>query len=995
AHLAQKFTKEQGTWVESTNEVTLKGEINNLPAAQKTRIFGSNTALTGAVTRDGSYIFSPGSRFKVDGADHATELVRLIEDDGAWEASFIPGTTLDFDAVPHPQAYVTVDTASDGSVITGYANTFNDSTALYIDVVDGEVTTETVPAFPGMDKASAYHFASDKKRGYDYLLDSTQMTISVMKDRKNVELISIPEYAGARKGNGMFTVVPDGAIVMEVKNSDGEHVLRRYDLVGITPTITAQPTAEQTVSLTQGAASGEAQLSVRFEADDTTVQWQHKRPADARFTYIEGAEGAEYAPEVSLADNGIQYRAVVSNAAGKVPPAVATVNVESAPLFASQPKSLNVADGDAAVFTAPVSAEVAAQSQRWERQVDGQWVAIESNDVFTVEGDKLTIETSEAVNGAVFRSVIANSVGENVSDEATLTVQAGSTIPEEGLDCTGVTFEWDISKEMQSKPPVGGSQYFTAGASDGGAGTYSAAEGNVKIEHVAADGTRTTPTYETRAAFIASGGKQVVSLSGGQAKVMPDGSATVNWEGTFSVNMYGGMVPFTFTNPVLTIDGNGVGTLTADMSGYASSMDNPSDKEPLEPRQSVTVATFNGASVDTLNPCTVNPDYAGVVVTIPEGSDADPQRRDVEGLGSWPGNFVDFQLATGLSSYWYSSGSGFDPKKAPNGFVVDFTGAEVVAPGGEDEERAPLVTQHPASVEVEVGQSATFTAGASGTPAPTVQWQQKIADGDWTDVESAGTLARNIEASYTIDDVALGASGLQLRAVFSNGVGDDAISEPATLTVTDPTDNPVPGDGVAPEITAQPKAVEVKPGEDASFTAAASGTPAPKVQWQQLVGDGEWSDINGAGEATYTVSGAQLTASGTQYRAVFSNGVGDPAVTVAATLTVTAPEPPKTPETPDGENKGDETDGDHNSDENVDAPDKTDTPSGNGDDSGDNATSGSGSGGAAGGSGNTGGGDKLSNTGADEVVPMTLSGLAVLIGLVCYLGSRRKKVAHQ
>lgn len=98
---------------------------------------------------------------------------------------------------------------------------------------------------------------------------------------------------------------------------------------------------------------------------------------------------------------------------------------------------------------------------------------------------------------------------------------------------------------------------------------------------------------------------------------------------------------------------------------------------------------------------------------------------------------------------------------------------------------------------------------------------------------------------------------------------------------------------VAPAITTQPGNASVNPGATATFTAAASGTPAPTVQWQSKAGSAEWADVAGATSASLTVAEATAAQSGTQYRAVFTNTKGT-ATTDAATLTVAkvAPEQP-------------------------------------------------------------------------------------------------------
>ncbi len=92
---------------------------------------------------------------------------------------------------------------------------------------------------------------------------------------------------------------------------------------------------------------------------------------------------------------------------------------------------------------------------------------------------------------------------------------------------------------------------------------------------------------------------------------------------------------------------------------------------------------------------------------------------------------------------------------------------------------------------------------------------------------------------------------------------------------------------VAPVVTLDPVDQSVVDGATATFTAAATGTPAPTVQWQVLPVAGSWTDIGGATSTTLAFTAA-LADDGKQYRAIFSNGVLPDATTAAATLTVTA-----------------------------------------------------------------------------------------------------------
>jgi hypothetical protein len=185
----------------------------------------------------------------------------------------------------------------------------------------------------------------------------------------------------------------------------------------------------------------------------------------------------------------------------------------------------------------------------------------------------------------------------------------------------------------------------------------------------------------------------------------------------------------------------------------------------------------------------------------------------------------------------------------------------------------PVVTTNPSSQTVNVGTSVNFTAAASGTPTPTVQWQVSTNGGaSYTPISGATS------TTYTFT-AAAAQSGNQYRAVFSN-TGGSTTTKAATLTVNT---------NAAPVVTTNPSSQTVNVGTSASFTAAASGTPTPTVQWQVSTNGGSsYTPISGATSTTYTFT-PTAAQSGSLYRAVFTN-ISSTATTTAATLTVnTAP----------------------------------------------------------------------------------------------------------
>ncbi len=99
----------------------------------------------------------------------------------------------------------------------------------------------------------------------------------------------------------------------------------------------------------------------------------------------------------------------------------------------------------------------------------------------------------------------------------------------------------------------------------------------------------------------------------------------------------------------------------------------------------------------------------------------------------------------------------------------------------------------------------------------------------------------------------------------------------ATLTVN-----------TAPLVTLNPVSQTITSG-NVTFTAAASGSPAPGgVQWQVSTdGGASFSDIPGANNASLTFA-TDPSQNGNQYRAVFTNSCGM-AITTAAALTTCTP----------------------------------------------------------------------------------------------------------
>ena len=185
--------------------------------------------------------------------------------------------------------------------------------------------------------------------------------------------------------------------------------------------------------------------------------------------------------------------------------------------------------------------------------------------------------------------------------------------------------------------------------------------------------------------------------------------------------------------------------------------------------------------------------------------------------------------------------------------------------------QAPVVTTNPTDVTVSAGGTAVFTAAATGVPSPTVQWEFSTDGGaTFSNVSGATT------TTLTIPNVLAAQNGTELRAVFTNASGT-ATTTAATMTVN----------FAAPVVTANPVDITVSAGGTAVFTAAATGTPTPTVQWQFSIDGGvTFNNVAGATTTTLSLPNVQASQNGTKLRAVFTNASGT-ATTTAATMTVT------------------------------------------------------------------------------------------------------------
>ena len=169
----------------------------------------------------------------------------------------------------------------------------------------------------------------------------------------------------------------------------------------------------------------------------------------------------------------------------------------------------------------------------------------------------------------------------------------------------------------------------------------------------------------------------------------------------------------------------------------------------------------------------------------------------------------------------------------------------------------PVIDKEPAALTVTAGQTAAFSVEATGTPAPTYQWQKNGAD-----IPGATSNTYTTPATTGSDNAAV------FKVVVTNSAGT-ATSKEAVLSVNVPAG-----------ISTQPVATSVFTTQTAGFSVTATGTEPFTYQWKK-----NGSDIAGATSSTYTTPATVIGDNNALYSVVVSNSAGT-ATSSTATLTV-------------------------------------------------------------------------------------------------------------
>lgn len=236
------------------------------------------------------------------------------------------------------------------------------------------------------------------------------------------------------------------------------------------PAITTQP---QNVSVCSGSAASFTVVSTGTPAP--TVQWQISTAAVPAFTNIPGATAGTYTvASTTLAMNGDQFRAVLTNSCGTVNSSAATLTVNSSITITGNPSSVTICEGTNTSFT--VAASGTGLNYQWQVSTNGggSWTNVVNGGVYGgATSQTLTITgATPAMNSYQYRAVVSNPpCADGISTAATLTINTFPVItaqPQNTTICEGGNVNFSVT----ATTGVGVLSYQWQISTNGG-GTYS------------------------------------------------------------------------------------------------------------------------------------------------------------------------------------------------------------------------------------------------------------------------------------------------------------------------------------------------------------------------------------------------------------------------------------------------------------------------------------------------------------------------------------------
>jgi uncharacterized repeat protein (TIGR01451 family) len=604
----------------------------------------------------------------------------------------------------------------------------------------------------------------------------------------------------------------------------------------------------------------------------------------------------------------------------------ATVTVNAPPAISAQPSSKSACAGSTTTFT--VAASGTSLTYRWRKNgvnlVNGGHISGATNATLTISSAATADEGSYdvVISGACPPSLASNAASLTVMPLPVATITADSAL------CA-------LSTGNSASVPDAGAGASYAWTTNGGTITGGGATPIVTFTAGASKGSMTLSVTVTSASGCSAASNKDIALSTGDVviedwKNIPVG--TESWQSaTLSAKDMtypeGGTIPYRLTLPQPCVGSTWSITLQYDFVDLSSGVhfcDFLTSYNAYEGSVNGKACTGGACTGESTFPIPADGDLSyqlpgvftvenGTITSVsaysttPAGGGLQ-KRLTLTGTAK-PGADVMILFGAHMARD-YEWGNGNGAHEWPTGTAnLGFSNysAGTTSSGGTNVKISDNILDNPSQSDLSVvatdspdpvnaGQNLTYNIIVSNSGP-----LSSISD-SLTDAIPAGTtfVSATAPAGWTMTTPAVGGTGIvrwfrptsfaagagatfgMVVAVNSNAVG--TVENTAVLTAGNVdaylfnnsahTSTIIFGACSAPVVSSAPASVNVCVGGTASFSASATGTPAPAIQWQVMpTGGGSFGDLIGetAGSLSFAAIASQ---SGNQYRARFSNACG-------------------------------------------------------------------------------------------------------------------------
>ncbi|RYZ50315.1 MAG: hypothetical protein EOP49_14210, partial [Sphingobacteriales bacterium] len=618
-----------------------------------------------------------------------------------------------------------------------------------------------------------------------------------------------------------------GAYTVDVINSCATVTSATANVVvNVAPAIAADP-------VSQTICAGQP-VTFTVTATGTNLNYQWRKNGST----ISGANSSSYTISSVASGDAGNYDVVVSNTGcADATSAAATLTVNESPVFTLDPVSETVCEGSNITLTASASG-IPAVTYQWQK--NGSDIIGETSSSLSLTGvtnadnGSYTVVATNICNSTTSNSaiVVVNETPTVTVDPASQTICAGQPVTF-NVTATGTNLTYQWRKDGGNIGGANASSYTISTVAPGDAGNYDVVVSNTGCAEAT-----------SAAATLTVNESPVITL---------DPVSQTVCEGS---------------NVTFTASASGVPGVTyqwqldgSDIIGETSSSLTLTGVTPAS-NGSYTVIATNICNTATSAAATLLVNEAPAVTVDPVSQTicaGQPVTFTVTATGTnlnyqWRKGGIDIGGANGDS---YTIASVLTGDAGNYNVVVSSTGctSATSAAATLTVNEAPVITLDPVSQTVCEGSNVTFTATASGVPAPTFQWQKNGSDilGETSSSLSLTGVTTADNGSYT---------------VIATNICNTATSAAATLLVNE-----------APAVTVDPVSQTICAGQPVTFTVSATGTNLT-YQWRK-----GGVNISGETASSYSIASVAPGDAGNYDVVVSNTGCAD-AISAAATLTV-------------------------------------------------------------------------------------------------------------